>query len=121
MSTEAQVQNEALVRLLIAARYLDAKLSLRETESLQQQIDELPWDSGTGKSYFVMQETARIRDALSTDVTRQAFLEQQCRYFKTPENKAKLLKDIAAVLLSDGDDNKENRFLAQLESLLNKL
>jgi hypothetical protein len=120
MSTETQLRNEALVRLLIAARYLDAKLSLDESESLQQHIDELPWDSGTGKSIFVMRETARIRESLSTDITRQKFLVEQCQFFKAPENKAMLLKMLEAVLFSDGDDTKENRFLAQLESILDK-
>jgi len=120
MNSESQLQSEALIRLLIAARYQDAKLSLTESDAIQRHIDALPWESGTAKSVFVMSETARVREALSTEGARQKFLEEQCAQLKSEDAKYFALKTLGDVMNSDGVDPRENKFLAHVEALLKK-
>ena len=118
MSKQTQPQNEALVRLLIAAKYQDKKLSLLEDAEFHKHLERLPWDSGTALSLFVMNETATIREALSSEDSKQKFLAGQCAQFTDSGTKSNALNAIAIVLQADGIDPKESAFLLQLKTIL---
>ena len=113
-----QSQTESLIRLLLAARYSDKKLSLSETDAFQKQVDDLPWDSGTGKSIFLQQATAYVRQALSTEETKVELLQTQCAQFTDSESRLTAFRHIEALMAADGIDPKESEFLRQLRSVL---
>ena len=113
-----QLQSEALIHLMLAARYADKKLSLIETDDFQKQVDKLPWNSGTGQSLFIQQATATVRKALATDETTQELLQAKCAPFTDSQSKLDAFRHIESLLLVDGMDPKESDFLTQLKSIL---
>ena len=118
MNTWKQNECEAVVRLLLAARYQDGKLSLSEGDALATRLATLPWSSGTSLDLFVQQETARVRQALATADGRASFLHLQCAQFTTAAGKAAALQMVGELLRADGVDTRENEYLRQIEKLL---
>ena len=118
MTTMTQTQNEALIKLLLAARFSDSKLSVLESDFFQQQVDELPWDSGTSRDYFIQQATAAVRKALLADGTKQEFLEDQCAQFTDADSRSAALKAIESLMLADGLDPRESKLLLHIRSIL---
>jgi hypothetical protein len=116
--TMTQAQNEALISLLLAARYSDSKLSLSETDTFQKHVDGLPWDSGTSRDIFVQQATAAVRKALSTEEAMQELLEKQCARFVDAESKRNAFRTIESLMLADDMDSKESKLLLQIRSIL---
>ncbi|MFZ1388117.1 MAG: hypothetical protein WAS34_12130 [Thiolinea sp.] len=49
-----QAQNEALVRLMLLARYQDKKLSLSEQDAFNRSLQKIAWSSVTDVSMFTM-------------------------------------------------------------------
>ena len=113
-----QAQTEALIRLMLAARYADKKITLSETDAFQKQAEKLPWNSGTGQSLFVQQATAEVRKALATEEARQEFVRAQCAQFPDSESGLAVVRQIEALLAADGVDEKENEFLRQIRGAL---
>jgi len=113
-----QAQNEALIHLLLAVRFSDSKLSLSESDAFQKQIDDLPWDSGTSRYIFVQQATAAVRNALSSDGTKQELLEKQCAEFTDSDSKRSAFRTIESLMLADGIDPKESKLLLHIRSIL---
>jgi uncharacterized tellurite resistance protein B-like protein len=113
-----QAQNEALVRLMLAAQYADHKLTLSEDDEFQKQLNELAWESGTELDIFVQEATAIVRKALATEETKQRFLTAQCSQFSDPEAKRSVVDRIQRVLQADGIDTEESSLLQQIRGLL---
>ena len=120
MTQSTQTQNEALVRLMLAARYQDKRLSLIEEEEFQKHLDKLPWESITELDLFVMQESTYVRKALESEDAKQSFLINQCSHFQTPAAKALCMKTIELILESDGVEQRESAFLQQIEAAIEK-
>lgn len=120
MSTEKQLQNEALIRLMIAATYQDKKISIPEEEELEKFIDRIEWESGTAPDLFVMKETAVVRKALDSDETRHALISEQCSHFRTYEDKNMCMHAIQEIIQSDGTEKRESLFLAEVREALEK-
>lgn len=114
----SQPQNEALVRLLIAARFGDARLSLAEGEDLSKRLSHLAWTSGTGLSVFIGQATADVRKAMAFPAEKTQFLSAQCAAFDTPESRKAAVQQIEGLLQSDGTDARENAFLQDIRRFL---
>ena len=113
-----QAQTEALIRLMLAARYADKKISLAETDAFLKQAEKLPWNSGTGLSLFLQTATAEVRKALAADGSRQEFLRAQCSQFPDPESGLAAVRQIEALLAADGIDERENEFLGLFRGIL---
>ena len=113
-----QPQSEALIQLMLAARYADKKLSLSETDTFLKQIDNLPWDSGTGQSIYIQQATAIVRKALATDETAQELLHTLCAKFTDSQSRLDAFRRIEAILISDGIDPRESEFLARIKTVM---
>lgn len=118
MSTHNQAQTEALIRLMLAARYADHMLSLSEGDAFEEQVSGLSWNSSTALDKFLQQATADVRKALSTEAAKQSFLEQQCALFTDTASKRAAIQNIEAVLQADGNDPKESKLLLNLRSML---
>jgi uncharacterized tellurite resistance protein B-like protein len=117
MSTDTQAQSEALVNLMLAARYADNKISLSEGDAMQKLLDELPWSSGTALSLYVQQATAAVRRALAGEATRQSFVETQCGRFRDPSSRKNVIRGLESLLQADGLDPTESKLLQQIRGL----
>ena len=113
-----QAQNEALINLMLAARFSDKKISLSESDAFQKHVDNLAWESGTSRDIFVQQATAAVRKALSAEEATRQFLEKQCGAFLDSEQKRNAFRIIESLALTDGMDPKENKFLMQVRTLM---
>ncbi len=113
-----QVQNEALIRLMILAKYQDQSLSLLEDETFRAGVEALDWTSGIDSEYFINDAFSRVRQALSTQDGRSRFLREQCACFDTPEKKAYAMQQVVVLIEVDGVDGGEPEFLQTLRQLL---
>lgn len=121
MTSLTQAQNEALVRLLIAARYQDKKLSNLEQVEFDKHLEALAWQGSPDITTFALREASSIRKMLSEPSSSQeAFIELQVVEFSSPSDKETCLKTLAEVLASDQLADSENAFLKQVEAALKK-
>jgi hypothetical protein len=112
-----QPQLEALVDLLVLAMQADKRFSLVEEETFEQDLSELPWDSGIGLSVFVNASYSRAR-ATSTLETQKEYIRTLCANFNQPEVRRDALAEIEKMLVSDGETAPENAFMTQLKNEL---
>lgn len=113
-----QAQNEALIYLMLAARFSDRKISLSESDAFQKHTDNLSWESGTSRDIFIQQATATVRKALSAEEATRQFMERQCAQFADSETKRNVFRIVESLMLADGMNPKENKFLLQVRTLL---
>lgn len=113
-----QTENEALIYLMLLARFSDNKLSLSESDAFQKHFDGVSWDSSTSRYIFVQQAMAAVRKALSADETRQEMLQAQCARFTDSESKRRAFRAVEALMMADGVDPKESDLLLQIRSIL---
>ena len=118
MTTMTQAQNEALVKLMLAARYQDKLLSLAEEEAFKKLLNTLNWSSMKEIDLFAMRETAAVRKALESEATFDTFITTQCAIFKGSELKETCMKMLEAVIKADGEDSRENVFLQKVSAAL---
>lgn len=113
-----QIQNEALVRLMLLARYQDKKLSLSEQDAFNRSLHKLAWSSVTDINMFTMREIAAVRKVLEAPEKAKAFIHQQAAFFTTTEAKNECLAMLKKIVASDQNDPRENNFLQEVESAL---
>lgn len=113
-----QVQNEALVRLMLLARYQDKKLSLSEQDAFNRNLNTLAWHSVTDINMFTMREIAAVRKALETPDRMESFINQQCRFFNTDEAKNECLNILRQIAAADKTNPREHHLLQQVEAAL---
>ena len=113
-----QLQNEALVRLMLLARYQDKKLSLSEQDAFNRSLQKLAWNSVTDVSMFTMREIPAVRRALEAAEKTESFINQQCALFTTSEAKNECLSVLKQIAKTDKTDPRESQFLQQVEAAL---
>lgn len=113
-----QIQNEALVRLMLLARYQDKKLSLSEQDAFNRSLQKLEWHSVTDINMFTMREIAAVRKALETPEKTEAFISKQCVFFTNSDAKNTCLTVLKQIAAADKSDPRENQFLQQVELAL---
>lgn len=116
MSTITQAESEAIIRLVLAGRRQDGKVSLPEGDTFAQQIAALPWTSETDRQFFVVTEAARIRKTLAT--RREAFVTAQCAALRSAEAQATVLRLLEQILAADGLEARERDFVASIRARL---
>ena len=116
MQTELmnQTQLEALVDLLIYATMTDKSLSNTETESLDQDLDRLPWASGISLSSYKNASYARAR-AASSETSKANYVKLLCTCFDTASVQREAYDTIEKLLKSDLVVAAEGTFLEQLK------
>lgn len=113
-----QTQNEALVRLMLLARYQDKKLSLSEQDAFNRSLQKIEWHSVTDITLFTMREIASVRKALETPEKTEAFIQQQCVSFNSSETKNQCLAVLRQIAAADKHDPRESQFIHQVEAAL---
>lgn len=114
----SQSENEALIRLLLAGRRQDEKVSLAEGSEFKKQISLLPWSSEQELEHFVVVEAARIRKTLATRGAE--FVKEQCAFFRSDSARAVALEILDRVLASDGVDPREDAFAASVRAAMGR-
>ncbi len=110
-------QTESLVRLILAIRFADKNITLRESEAVDKELASLDWTSGFALSLFVQQSTSEVRKAMATPEGKQAFLQEQCAAFTEREAQRDVLRSLEAVMRADGIDATENSLLDEIKAL----
>lgn len=113
-----QTQNEALVRLMLLARYQDKKLSLSEQDAFNRSLQKIEWYSVTDITLFTLREIASVRKALETPEKTEAFIQQQCVLFNSSEAKNQCLAVLRQIAAADKHDPRESQFIHQVEAAL---
>jgi hypothetical protein len=112
-----QRQLEALVDLLVLAMQADKRFSLIEEETFEQDLSELPWDSGIGLSVFVNASYSRAR-AASTPEAREEYAKTLCATFDNARVRRDAFAEIEKLLSVDGTAPTESDFMTQLRNEL---
>lgn len=113
-----QTQNEALVRLMLLARYQDKKLSLSEQDAFNRSLQKIEWHSVTDITLFTMREIASVRKALETPEKTETFIQAQCLLFTDSTAKSQCLAVLKQIAKADKGDPRENQFIHQVEAAL---
>lgn len=113
-----QRQTEALIRLMLAARYVDKKLSLSENDAFQRTIEELTWTRITSLEGFINQSMYQVRNAMLNETSKQQLLEEECGHLARMDDKRSALRKIESVLQMNSLDPTESEFLEQVRTLM---
>ena len=113
-----QTQNEALVRLMLLARYQDKKLSLSEQDAFNRSLQKIEWHSVTDITLFTLREIASERKDLETPEKTETFIQQQCVLFNSSEAKNQCLAVLRQIAAADEHDPRESQFIHQVEAAL---
>ena len=116
MTTMTQTESEAIIRLLLAGRARDGKVSLPEGDTFEKQIATLPWAGDQDRHFFVVTEAARIRKTMATHAAD--FIAEQTAALQTREARATALTLLTTVLAADGMDPRESAFVAAVQKAL---
>ncbi len=119
MVTLTQAQNEAIVKLMLLARYQDKKLSLTEEAQFTQYLNDLAWQSVTAIDTYAMRETSAVRKALDSAEATQAFMTQQIQVLASDEAQQTAATMLERLVSVDGVVDAENQFLQQFKASLN--
>jgi hypothetical protein len=114
-----QSQREALVSIFVLGMYSDNHLSLAEDESLNQFLDSLAWESGTGRTVFLTDAITEVTN-ISNDVDLAHYIERNAAAFDTAESRAAALDALTGFLKVDGLTAAEGPLLAKISEALGK-
>jgi hypothetical protein len=115
MDTASQ---QDLIELLFLALYQDGHLSVEEDSMLQKALTALGWEEGEERGPSVGGAFAAVREANSSDDTKELFLWERAGRLKAAGHSIVALEWIGKVLASDGLGTEEKQFLDRAEKLL---
>ena len=113
-----QSQREAVIDLLLLAIYADNHISLDENQVLEDSIDSLGWNSGTGLSMYINDATTRVRNAQNDEASTNEFIDTIATRLDSQRSKDKALSLLVELFDSDGTSVAEESFYTQLQSKL---
>ena len=110
-----QEQTEAIIRLMLLAIYQDKKVTLAEGDDFHKRIYTLPWESGETIDLFVNRATAQVRNIKDDPTERSNFLKDQAALLEDADVNHYAIKQISALLQSDGITSDETDFMKELQ------
>jgi hypothetical protein len=116
MKNISQAESEAILRLVLAGRCQDGRVSLAEGEVFEQQMARLPWSAEHDRHFFAVTEAARIRKTMATG--GDAFVAAQCAALASAEARETALTMLELVLAADGMEARESAFVAAVQKAL---
>jgi hypothetical protein len=116
--TMEKSDQQDLVELLFLALYEDGHLSVDENVMLQKALTALGWEPHERTGPSVGKAFASVREAISCEVTKDAYLIERAARLKAAGHSSSALQWIGSVLASDGLHSKEERFLEKARQLL---
>ncbi|MCS6782677.1 MAG: hypothetical protein RMI89_04205 [Gloeomargarita sp. SKYBB_i_bin120] len=114
----AQPQREALLDLLLLGMYVDNRLSVAETDVLNAQLLDMPWESGMALSLYVQSNMPKIRTAYENLGARLQLLQSIRDRLATPAARQDAYQKLQEFLAVDGVAPREKEFLTQVRMVL---
>ena len=112
-----QPQREALLDLLLLGMYADNMLSMAENQFLDDEMEELVWDSLTSPSAYLSAAIHRVRTAEEDIEKRNALLQSIKERFGDVHGKQGALLVLKDLLASDGTAEQEQTFLTEIQRM----
>lgn len=120
MIFEHQKERDALINLMLLARYVDKSLSIAENDTFENILGNMQWQDVIKPHSRVNEYLLGVRHAAQSDETIEHFLNEQCGYFQTNEAKQIALKKIDNILQSDGLVDVEKNLYKTIKAKLEK-
>lgn len=117
-SAFAQTEREATVDLLLLAIYADNHISLDESSALEDSIEGLGWESGTGVAMYVNTATPQVRDAQANETAQNEFLDGVAARLGSTAAREKALSLLNALFEADGTSVEEESFYKLVQTKL---
>lgn len=114
-----QHQREAFIDLLLLAMYADSKITLKEEDALQADIEALGWAAEKPREIYYLTSLARARRNADSDATIATYLKTICSAFSTDQEKTNVVAILTSFLGSDGTVSSETSFLQKVKATLN--
>ncbi len=112
-----QPQREALLDLLLLGMYADNMLSMAENQFLDDEMEELVWDSPTSPGAYLSAAIHRVRTAEEDIEKRNALLQSIKERFGDVHGKQGALLVLKDLLASDGTAEQEQTFLTEIQRM----
>ena len=114
----SQAQAEALVDLLLLGMYSDHLISLAENDFIEQEGEQLVWESGISFGGYLQRVIPKVR-ALQGSVEKEGeFLLDIAERLGDAATKQHALDELNALLAADGVVQLEEAFVAQVKQAL---
>lgn len=120
MLFDTQAEREALINLMLVARFSDKKLSIAEEETFTTILNKVHWEDVVSSESFVNEQLSVVREVIGSMETLLPFVTRQCAHFTQAEAKQLALQKVANVLHSDGLVESEQEVYNMIANLLNK-
>lgn len=118
MLFNTQAESQALINLMLLARFSDKKLTISEEETFTAILEKLHWEDVMTPESFVNENITRAREAVRDEVVTEQFINHEVAMFKTAESKSIVLKKLTKLLESDGLDEAEKSLYTRIEKKL---
>ncbi len=115
-----QPQREALIDLLLLGMYADHTLSLAENQFLDDEVEELVWDSPTSPGAYLSAAIHRVRSAEESAEKRNALLQSITERFGNVHGKQGALIVLNDLLTSDGMAEQEQALMAEIQRIFDE-
>jgi len=114
----SQSQTEAMVDLLLMGTYSDNLISLAESDFLDQESEQLPWESGISFGGYLQRVIPKVRAVKGNPEKESEFLLTIAERLGNAEAKQRALDELTALLASDGLVQLEASFVEQVKTAL---
>jgi hypothetical protein len=115
---QSQSQTEALVDLLLLGIYSDNLISLAESDFIDQESEQLPWESGISFGGYLQRVIPKVRAVKGNPEKESEFLLDVAARLGDSEAKQRALDELTALLASDGLVQLEATFVEQVKTAL---
>lgn len=119
MLFEDQNQREALINLMLVARFSDKKLSLAEEETFETILAKVYWQDVMSSESYINEAIGRVRDIFLAEETLDAYIKNQCVWFKNKADQDIVLQKINSVCHADGLVEIEQQMMQTIQDIFN--
>lgn len=117
-SSLTQPEREAIVDLLHLCLYADAHISIRESDVITSFVEGSGWDMNLSFSSYEPRSIAAARAARSTPEGLKEFIAYAAERLKSPAARERAISACGELIKSDGANDREAQFLAQIRAAL---
>ena len=113
-----QEQREALIDLLLLGVYADNLISIAENQFLEDEVQELHWESGISLNAYFANAFHKVRDAREDEAQRRELIRDIGRRLGDEESKRGVLYVLKSLFEADETVEEEKASFNEIESIL---
>ena len=113
-----QEQREALIDLLLLGMYADNLISIAENQFIEDEVQELHWESGISLSAYFASAYHKVRDARENEAQRQELIRDIGRRLGDDDTKRGVLHVLKSLFEADETVKEEETLLEEIQSIL---